>query len=465
MAAVRHALLCCACATLAAAVFGCGSEEASGGAGGVGGGIGGEGGTGVGGSSGTDAGDGGTSGGVGCADIVVSPQLLPDESEWSGVKALPGGVWRTSSGLHVAFQAFRWLGDAGTPTGDLTRTWLAVASFDASSGSQSGINVYDIYPPNITSSDSGLYSVAARDDGTLAVGYDWAESGQRPQRVLFLQVGASQPSKSITVPVNGDPLQIALQTAAAWDGEAYALHAYGAPPQFSLHVARVDAQGNVLLPFTQYGVTYNVGYGEAGHKTSTNGVSGRTYVFDADGARLLNGHDRNGTAIPWTPVPADPSGVPGVGAGWPGLVADDVGGAWLAWLQATTSVGGDVLAISHVGPTGSIASYVTSQPPQDDPGNLVSHALVSRGSSVWVASATAQRIYGFDATETSVSVVSVIIDSTSMPKFDIRNMAAFDFQDETWLGFSEQHQGYAGVLRVVKVAPGCVYGPALGKKL
>lgn len=398
--------------------------------------------------------------------ILVTRDILPEPSEWAGVAALPGGIWRTGNGIHVVWQAFRWLSDAGTPSVDKSRTWLAAATFDPTTGSASAVSTYDIYPPQVTSSQSGLYTVAGRSDGLFSVGYDWFENGSRPQRALFLKVSGSTPT-SLELPVDGDPSQLGLQTHAAWDGKAFALHAYGAPPQFTLHVARVDPQGNVLLPFTQYGITKNTSSGAFGHKSSTNPISGRTYVFDADLSNRLSGHLQDGSPLPGTGPTSGPKVVEAIGLQTTetsrAAVSADADGAWVGWSQTNTTPTLKDLVFQRLDIDGNPegAAIKTSITPLDDPGGIWRLAVLSRGKDrVFAVGASPTRVYGFLIENGVVGPASVIVDAEGSQNFDVRDLVAFDYEDETWIGFSEV--AAEGAIRVLRVKPGCVY-PSLSK--
>ncbi|MBK7584296.1 MAG: hypothetical protein IPI67_29345 [Myxococcales bacterium] len=369
-------------------------------------------------------------------------------------------MWATDKGVHVAWWAVKWLPKPNQPPQwDSGRVWLIVDTFDRDTGTLLGQNLFDPYPPSVTAKLSGLYSVGARSDGTFVVGYDWVENGERPQRAMLFHVGDDKPFANVVLPVAGDPLLIGTQLAAGWDGEAFALHAYGAPPQYTLHVARIDETGKVLLPLTQYGSIPNVSASELGSKTCTGPESGRPYVFSADTDNLLAGHDRAGAPrLVWQARRSwTPSGSRRRPRGPPALAADADGG-WLGWIQ-TKPTGGD-LVVQRINldgdPTGNAA--MGSIYPLADPKGLSRIALQSvgkGGARVYSASTTKLYLIPLDAAEWGTP--SLIVDSTSTPDFDARDLSPFAWKDENWLGFWEQHAGYDTILRVLKVKPGCVY--------
>lgn len=427
------------------------------------------GGGGTGGGEDAAAGAGGSAGApTGCVDIVVGPGALSNPGNWFHAPGpLPGGLFRTASGVHLAWIAYRYYPSSSVEKFlENTVPWLVTSTFAPESGASVGHSERPVFPDKVTTVQGGLFSFAGRSDDAFALGYAYTQNGERKERVLLGRMGDSDAS-SLIVPVSGDPLLIATQTAAAWDGEAFALHAYGAPPQFTLHVARVDDQGNVLLPFTQYGRTDHVGYGETGHKTSTSADSGRTYVFDSDIDNLLGGHSRDGTPLPGTgPIgggkQVEAVGFPTTSSHMPAVAADGTG-AWVGWQQKNTGPTVVDVVLQRLDLDGAPVGQGIKifGPPLSE---LSRWTLLSRGpGEVWILGATANRVYAAPVQGGVVGSPIVVVDSAST--FDVRNMTAFDYQDETWLAFSEQHLDYAGVLRVVRVKPGCVYPGAVGRKL
>ncbi len=418
-------------------------------------------GSGCGGGSDDTPGSGGDSGAEGCVDIAITPETLGDSQAWySGrMEELSGALWASDLGVHRSWMAYHW----PAPKSSLdtfwdTTPWLVVSTFDPQSGQLIGNDSFNLFPPGSSPSDSEIPSFAGRADGNFAVGYSWFESGIHPQRVAMGKVGTAALDHQVSLPVDGDASLIARQTAAGWDGEAFAIHAYGAPPQFSLWVARVEEAGNVLLPLTEFGVTANTATTIAAHKTSTDPDSGRTYVFDAAGSTILNGHLRDGTRLPGTelgPKSVEPIGVEPAFATNAATSADGQA-AWVMWRQnALTKLGWEVL-VQQLDLDGNPMTPAASIPPQplNESDALDRWALLARGKGVLVIAASAYAVYRFDYDGEKLSA-PVRIVSTQDIEMDIRNLALLDWNGETWLTYSLLQP--VSVLRVLKVKPGCVY--------
>jgi hypothetical protein len=452
---------------LSALLSGCGDSDAAAGGGGsagcsgcAGAPEGGSAGAGGGAGSGASAGCAGCDGGAGagglapgCFDMVVTPAVLGTPPDWQTYgDPIPGGLWASGSSVHFAWIAYRIDPEAN---GQSVPT-LVISTPLTDDGTQAKHDLYELFPNGFYRTTAAISSFAGRADGRFAVGHERVENGEHPERVALGQLGEADFYQAMLVPTVGEPTLLASQTAAAWDGEAFALHAYGAPPQFTLHVARVDDLGNVVLPFTEYGITANPAPGVIAHRTSTSLVSGRTWVFDADGQKYMNGHERDGARLAVIDPPPMELIAPGTSmfmSSYGVVAADPKGGAWFVWTDAIASTI-PPLAIAHVDAGGQVGAVFQALPPNGDEGRLVDHAAVARGSELWIASATAYRMYTFVATDAALSPGTILIDGLN-DEADIRAMEAIEHDGDVWLSYA-QYKG-PSYLRVVKAAPGCVY--------
>ncbi|MBK7583140.1 MAG: hypothetical protein IPI67_23445 [Myxococcales bacterium] len=343
-------------------------------------------------------------------------------------------------------------GTTGQFLGD-TVQWLIVSTFHPDTGKLAENNLFQLMPNGLTADFSGVRSFAGREDETFAVGYDYAENNKLPPRASLGRLGDTDVLKTVLLPATPDPSVIALQTAAAWDGEAFALHAYGAPPQFTLHVGRMNDQASVILPLTQFGQTASAatpGY-VLGHRTSTNATSGRTFVFDSDVVQV-NVHDRAGAALPFSPVVLQPPGAPQSGFSTGAVSADDFGGAWFVytWIAQLDRA----IEIVHMDDKGGIDKYFESRPPKSDIGYFKVHAMTARKESALIASATFYGVYTLTVDASGVSEPTLVVQGLDT-EHDLRDMELIDFGGETWLSYSENASN--PYLRVLKLSPGCVY--------
>lgn len=450
---------------VAVASSGCSSGE-SGQAGGAGGASGGAAGNGLGGLGGV-AGSGGISGGPSCVDIQIGPSALSSPRQWVPQgEPIPGGLWVSGDDLHVAWMAFEWNGVPGSDT--FAR--LVISSFNRVSGVVSQPTVHSLFPSGVTTNEAVVESFAGRSDGLFAVGYDYMDAGSRKQFATLGQAGVDALVGTFEIPVDGDPLQLGDQSAAGWDGEAFAMHAYGSPPQFTLHVARVSETGGTLLPFTQYGQTINVNYILDGHVTSTNPESGRTYVFDSLSENLLNGHLRTGESFTAGPKQIQAVGFATSTTANKAVVSSDEAGAWIGWIQiddaTSTSFNAVVQRVDLDGnPIENAAVFPTKVGAEfGDLGGVGEWALLSGGAQrVDVVAATGLSIYSLAISGGSVGAGTVLVDGSSAPELDARDFEITEAQGEKWVFFSEKRQGHIRLLRVVKAVDGCVYPAALGQ--
>jgi hypothetical protein len=218
-----------------------------------------------------------------------------------------------------------------------------------------------------------------------------------------------------------------------------------------LHVARLDEHGSVLLPFTQFGQTAEAakpGY-SLGHRTSTNAQSGRTFVFDV--ARV-NAHERLGAALPFSPTELKPAGAPEGLLSTGAVAADDSGGAWFAYSRIDQI--DRALEIVHVDPEAAIDRYFEARPPKSDIGHFRLQAVAARKDTALLVSATHYGVYSLGAGTSGASQPTLLVEGLNA-EHDLRDMELIDSDGETWLSYSENSA--TSYLRILKVAPGCVY--------
>lgn len=399
-------------------------------------------------------GDGGSGGAPpSCFDLVLTPEVLPDPQSWLwGADALPNSLFSSNVGLHLVWVADRFC-PQGKPGSSLEDTTPVPIVTTITREGAVFHHAQPLLPEGVLYPDGQIDSVAGRPDGTLAIGYGWREAGVWHQEAALLRVGESEPYARVALPTASTGDDVGFQTHAAWDGEAFAMHAYGIPPQFSLFIARVGAEGKLLLPFTRYGETANVGYGPLGHKSATSADSGRSYVLDGAYSVLLSGHLRSGDRLSGTEAGAKVVDIKGVFVGGtvPRAVAASSDGAWLA-----VSAGGAELAApvqrtdldgNPLGPPWLLDPYVG--------GGIKSMAMLPRPDSLVLLLGSGTNIHRQDLDAGKLSKPVALLDGTEWGDIDIRQMSAVDWNGETWLAY---HQASRAIhVRLVKASPGCVY--------
>ncbi len=401
-------------------------------------------------------GDGGTGGAPpSCFDLVLTPAVLGEPGRWHWVSdALPAALFSSPGGLSVAWVAYRFQPEGKTGKYTSEATEQLVLTTVAPDGAVSH-ETYALLPDSALFPEGEISSVAASPDGTLAVGYGFREAGIWRQEVALLRAGEGEPFARVKLPTASAADDVGFQTHAAWDGEAFAMHAYGIPPQFSLFVARVSAEGELLLPFTRYGETVNVGYGPLGHKTATSPESGRTFVFD-DFA-LLSGHLRDGARIPGTD--GGPKAIVAANVTWPPsealAVAAHAAGGWASWFVSPGALS-PFVPVQPLDLDGNPAGPALVIPAKPNPTeSVMGMALLPLGDALTVFMATQVDIHRFDFDGSGVGKPVGLLGGADQGDIDIRQMAAVRWNGEIWLAY---HQAsYAIHVRLVKATPGCVY--------
>lgn len=145
-------------------------------------------------------GDQGGSGGAkplpeGCADAVLTSEMLP-EGDWNDrVRLVAGGLALTESGLHVAWTVWSTEIANGHP-------WFGLTTLDPETLEIVEQLAFDVLPPNANGINSEIASISFRDDGGYAVGYRWSEQdpgqpGHYEKRIAFGRLGSSEISEGI----------------------------------------------------------------------------------------------------------------------------------------------------------------------------------------------------------------------------------------------------------------------------
>jgi hypothetical protein len=241
------------------------------------------------GAQGGHAGHGGAVGGAGappegCVDVETTTQSLPPDNYLGGF-ALRSGAWLDGSELSLAWQVRRELANG---FGHLVP---GVSRFDAKSGDLLGVTLVEVMDPMQVEPSSDLHTGAGHD-GAMALSYnaDDAALYRNLVRVVDLSSATATNEHDVTDPA---PL---YATYTTWDGEAFSIHAHGGPPPRPLLVMRIAPDGTIVLPWTQYGESANVGYGILRYDLSFDPVSGRTWAVDGLGmGYAVSGHERDGT--------------------------------------------------------------------------------------------------------------------------------------------------------------------------
>ncbi len=397
----------------------------------------------------------------GCVRITVSPQLLGDE--WfRALEAFPGWVWRTPSGLHVAWPGYRSYPE-GTQAAFLsqTRTWLIVSSFEPATGELLAQREYDLFPADLSYSETWIYAVAGHEDDSFVAVVEYEPQYETEGSPILLVRGQlAQPQLLGSVELSTPEVAgVSRPSHVAWDGEAYAVQMSDGQ---SLLVSRVGLDGSLLLPPTAYGVGMGVGYGEQGYHSSTNAESGATFVYAAQSGRWVTGHQRDGSALPLAATDGGltvlPPEMSEAGAAYPAVAADELGGAWLVWQQFQSS-GADNLhtgVAARIDAEGQLDPVLAFAPTAADAWPPENSCVIARSDrDAWIASNTRQEILVWEVTDGLLGEPrTLVVGPGGGTNLAVGMLTAFDWRGETWFGFSHTS---SGSLHVVKADPGCVY--------
>ena len=427
----------------------------------------------VGGSGGVVAGGGGTppaggaepAGGAGAAGGVGVSGEAGSSSGGTGIGGAAGGGGSGGGAgagcVDRAWVVWRFRGGAALLEGDLTVTW----------GKRSVLVDEPLVPSTTTLSPAGLVKAnLARETLPIsidAMGYSpdgaIAMVGWPPQLFVGHVADANLTFMDLESEVEGT-----TATHVAWDGEAFTLDVRD---DTTLVTLRRSESGEVVLPPTPFGTVGALSYVnyDSGYKSSTNPVSGRTYVFDAGGSRWLAGHERSGETIAWIPEldaieleppPCDGSDgwgvVCGTGAGKPAVAADPEGGVWVAWHQSTVRELSLVGGVQHYDADGNAGPFIWFRTPEGDRGAAENAALYAYSATrALLVSSSGTALYAFDVEGSTISEARALTDHVPNPTLNegFRELVLLrDESDLTWLVFEQDTR-----IRALKVAPGCLY--------
>jgi len=309
-------------------------------------------------------------------------------------------------------------------------------------------------------SDGWVEAMGYAPNGTLAFAMPSAQFGLGHARDPALTLTTIDPAGA----------DIGVTTHVAWDGEAFTIDLRDGG---TLLTTRRSPDGELLLAPVEFGVmgalSY-VGY-DLGYKSSTNPVSGRTFVFSADTGRTLAGHERSGERIAWIPesgaldLPAPPcDGSDGwgvvceAGAGLPAVAADPEGGVWLAWSQSTVRTPAVIGGVQHYDAEGNAGPFLWFRTPEGDRGGMDTSALFAYSSSrALLVASSGSALYAFEVDGDEVSEARVVTTHVPEPTAieGYRELELLsDGGDLTWLVFEQDQR-----IRSLRIAPGCVYPP------
>jgi hypothetical protein len=436
----------------ALALSGCGDDEQFAatcpGCGGASGGTAGSVATGASGGASGAAGSGGVSG-TKCTEFRVDPSILPPTREWivgpAPVIELPlHPFWRDAAGMHMAWGAI-----AGPVSEPLSiRELFVVSSFEATTGSPQEHTVYDVLPPNLPAANAWPIAAAGSPNGNVAFAYAYRESLQTDPSEHILLAKLDDPGKQLVWDAPWATSDYTLWEVA-WDGEAFAVHVASFSDS-SMQLIRLTPDGTLLSGPTLAGSSY---IQPGTYSVETDSASGRT-VFASEGAPgvWLSGHERDGTPL----FPSDPNlgagieavGVPNGGSSFVAAAADG-NEVLLAWQNVNYD--NYIQSVSGLQPDGP--ALVISKEESDSQGGFRARAL-SRTATGWTM---AVRAYAdVDAFEiengalaprrTLIRVAAPCVKTMSCQSWfsglDARYLDLVRYQDELWLGFLDNSDGY-----------------------
>jgi hypothetical protein len=253
----------------------------------------------------------------------------------------------------------------------------------------------------------------------------------------------------------------------AWDGEAFNVELDSSDK--TTWAARLNSDGSVKQVPTQYGLmvdSSSEGY-ELGYKISTNATSGVTYLFAATYQRDITGHTRDGKRLSWIPdegvltlplysgPPYEGMGISSSGgAARPAVSADDQGGVWIGWKQSTNRAH-SLLGIQHIAADGTLGPTAWF-----DKFGSMAHSLLARSSErALLLTSNGYELYLCDVNGDKLSEPRLLTEEQpygSAEVVDYREMQLLSDGNTDWLVMEQGTQRTVAV-RVLKIAPGCVY--------
>jgi hypothetical protein len=254
----------------------------------------------------------------------------------------------------------------------------------------------------------------------------------------------------------------------AWDGEAFNMELDSVDK--STWAVRLNPDGSVKLPPTKYGLmldSSSEGY-DLGYKISTNATSGVTYLFSATYPRNITGHTRDGKRLAWIPAegvltlplysgpPYDSMGISSSGgATRPAVSTDDQGGAWISWDQSTNRTPADLLGIQHIAADGAFGPTIWF----GEIGSMAYSLLARDSESALLVFSNGHGLYTCDVNGDKISPPRHLTEQQpagSGDLVDYREMQLLADGTTDWLVMQQGTQRTVAV-RVLKIAPGCVY--------
>jgi hypothetical protein len=441
--AVMFALLMAGCGDdeqLAATCPGC--AGASGGAAGSAGSAGAGAASGAGGAAGTS--------GSKCTEFRVEPSILPPTRDWVAEPKpyidLPlHPFWLDGSGVHVAWESAA----ADTSTPSLRHGYLFVTSFDGV-GTLYGEQQYDVFPSGLDAGWTEPIAAAANPDGAVAIAYRYRLSPQVDPSEHILLAKLGEPTFQTIWDVPWSAAQFVIWQLG-WDGEAFAVH-IGSVNDGGIRLVRLSPEGAVLSGPDLVGSASIL---PDSYSVETDSASGRT-VFASEGAPgvWLSGHERDGTPL----FPSDPNlgagieavGVKNGGSFFPGaaLEKDDV---LLSWMDVYKD--SYVQRVTDLAPAGNAIVI----PFEDDEPWGLGHRALSKATGGWtmLAESISVHLDAFDIANDAIVDRRTVVRKhafescwksqtcpANFPGLDARYLDLVRYQDELWLGFLDNSDGY-----------------------
>jgi hypothetical protein len=402
--------------------------------------------------------NGGTAGSPapdGCARVVAVLPPDDDAHGWRAIENLPGGVWRSSAGLHLAFAgSYKTEHPQGLPY-DFIRQMIVVETFDAETAELLDLRLFDVFPAHLSHDNQQAHGVAAAPDGRFLLSYGWydPETKTAPQRAVIADV--ADPDVYVEVDLLEGAETEPLLSQAGWDGEAFVIHAYDS----QVYSMRVSLEGEVVQPFKPFGSGMGVGFGELAHQVSTNPTSGVSFVMSS---RRIAAHGRDGEPLAWMPAEGfkqlsfreSAGSVPRARA-----AADDMGGAWLLWTEdLVESLGGPHAAVAYVGPDGEPEVYHEFILESGFPPRFYA-PLAHRDGSASLAVGDEKELFVRTLEDGELGPSVLQFDGSNAPvrSGGLFALTGLEWQDEVWLSFFENRSDITHPRQALRVSPGCVY--------